>query len=125
VDQFRLRNNQEVTYLVPLIDDKLRETIFNGMDTYFPETLSTRKRKYEADVRTLTAVVQIMLVPQSKIHFLNMLSYSCKNYSVEQSTAVSCGFGRVMVEGSYGWRGSGVMYRHRSDSYSKGNDMII
>jgi hypothetical protein len=83
IEKFQLRNNQQVKYLVPLIEDKLREIVMSEVSMNYGEMFPTRKTIYEMDVSYLTATVQLMIKPTSKSHFLALLAYSCKEYAVE------------------------------------------
>jgi hypothetical protein len=70
IEKFQLRNNQQVKYLVPLIEDKLREIVMSEVSMNYGEIFPTRKSIYEMEVSYLTATVQLMIKPSSKSHFL-------------------------------------------------------
>ena len=73
VDQFQLLNNQDVEYLVPMIEESLRETIINDIFQYYGAKFNTQQAIYKISAMHLNQVVQLMYVPKSKSHFLSLL----------------------------------------------------
>ena len=86
VEQFSLKNQQHVKYLLPLVEDRLMESVMSEIQLYFPREYRTRRDMLQISVEHLTAVVQLMLVPNSRQHFLLQLKRSCKDCGVEQGS---------------------------------------
>ena len=83
VEQFSLKHQQPIKDLLPLVEERLMETVMNEIQLHFPSEFRTRRDMLEISVEHLTAVVQLMLVPKSRQHFLILLKHSCKDLMVE------------------------------------------
>jgi hypothetical protein len=57
VDQFRLKNNQDVPYLLPLVEEKLREVIMSEIYTYYSNIFPTRQKMFQITAAYLTKIV--------------------------------------------------------------------
>ncbi len=62
------------------------ETVMNEIQLYFPRQYRTRRDMLQITVEHLTAVVQLMLVPNSRQHFLLELKRSFRDIGVEQGS---------------------------------------
>jgi len=89
VEQFSLKNQQPVKDLLPLVEEKLMENVMNEIQLHFPREFRTRRDMLEISVEYLTSVVQLMLVPKSRQHFLLLLQRACKDCNVEQGSLES------------------------------------
>jgi hypothetical protein len=85
VEPFQLKYQKEITYLFPLLDERMQRAIGEELLVKFPTRYRRNRDLYKADIDDVTQVVQSLLFcPNDRNHFIRLLKKSCEEFKVER-----------------------------------------
>jgi hypothetical protein len=84
VEHFQLKSQKEITYLFPLLDERMQRAIGEELLVKFPTRYRRNRDLYKADIDDITQVMQSLFCPNDRNHFIRLLKKSCEEFKVEQ-----------------------------------------